>query len=50
MRKSEFERFKLKFSAEEDPVTEQPIDLEFDSTSFRRLEGSASKALYKIAA
>ena len=32
MGKGDFEKFILKFKSEEDPITKQPIDLEFNST------------------
>lgn len=41
----------FKFNSTQDPFTQQPINLEFDATAFRRVEGeAASKALFKMAA
>ena len=51
MSKQQFENIKFAFSSEQDPVTKQPIDLEFDVNSFKKVEeGSLSKAIFKNAA
>ena len=51
MSKQQFENTKFAFSSEQDPVTKQPIDLEFDVNSFKKVEeGSLSKAIFKNAA
>ena len=51
MSKAEFNEFKFNFESELDPVTNAPICLEFDSSSFRKVEDSSlAKAIFKNAA
>ena len=51
MSKQQFERLSFAFNSPQDPVTKEPINLEFSASEFRRVEGeAASKALFKIAA
>ena len=49
--KTDFANFKFNFESELDPVTKEPISLEFDSSSFQKIEDSSlAKAIFKNAA
>jgi len=51
MSKAEFNDFKFNFESKLDPVTNEPISLVFDSSSFRKVEDSSlAKAIFKNAA
>lgn len=49
--KAEFNDFKFNFESELDPVTNASISLDFDSSSFKKIENSSlAKAIFKNAA
>ena len=51
MSTNQFQQMKFEFSSQLDPVTKEPIDLQFDKNDFRKVEDkSFAQALFKSAA
>ena len=51
MSTKQFQQMKFEFSSQLDPVTKEPIDLQFDKNDFRKIEDkSYAQALFKSAA